>query len=195
MQGGQAAALNRPQDSRHAELTSRAAYVVTSALNYFILVDCRLAGHDLVPSPSLNSDRRPSYLVLEMEMIGQVTFTRKAGGAPMSGDDAGTSARTTAAVDKGTTKPHEAPAEGRTAGGRIARAGREKSAQLAGQAKSTARLVTDKTRTAATRGTKRTWGAGTAAVTAVAGLTAGWVIRRRRQARPGWRDRLRRLRR
>jgi hypothetical protein len=77
---------------------------------------------------------------------------------------------------------------------RIVHAGREKSAHLAEQAKTTASHLGEKARTAATQEPKRSWGALAAAVTGVAGIAAGWVVRQRRKARRSWWNRLRRSR-
>jgi hypothetical protein len=102
----------------------------------------------------------------------------------------------TAAGGDGDAKP-DAPQNSEQAplGGRITQAGREKSAQIAEQAKSAARDLSGKAREAAAQGPKRSWGAVTAAVAAGAGIVAGWVVRRRRsRTRRSWWSRLRRTR-
>jgi hypothetical protein len=60
-------------------------------------------------------------------------------------------------------------------GNRITQAGREKSAQIAEQAKTAARDLSGKARAAATQKRKRSWGAVTAAVAAGAGIMVGWL--------------------
>ena len=80
-------------------------------------------------------------------------------------------------------------------GDRIAQAGREKSAQVADQAKAKAHDLTEKARTAASEEPKRSWAAVSATVAAGAGVVAGWVVKRRRnRARRPWWSRLRRPR-
>jgi hypothetical protein len=100
----------------------------------------------------------------------------------------------TAAGGDGDVKP-DAPQDSQQAplSNRITQAGREKSAQIAEQAKTTARDLTGKARTAATQDPKRSWSAVTAAVVAGGGIVAGWAARRRRsRTRRSWWSRLRR---
>ena len=110
----------------------------------------------------------------------------------MTSDDVGTPTGTpTATADDGGAKPQELHTPLR---GRITLVGRKKTAQLADQAKTKARHLTDKAGTA-TQERRRRGAAVTAAVTAAAGIAAGWVIRRRRnRARRSWWARLRRSR-
>jgi hypothetical protein len=79
-------------------------------------------------------------------------------------------------------------------GDRITQVGREKSAQIAEQAKTAARDLSGKARAAAAQEPKRSWGVVTAAVAAGAGIVAGWVVRRRRRTGRSWWSRLRHIR-
>jgi hypothetical protein len=102
----------------------------------------------------------------------------------------------TPAAAAGDAKP-DAPqgSEQAPLGDRITQVGREKSAQIAEQAKTAARDLSGKARAAAAQEPKRSWGAVTAAVAAGTGVVAGWVVRRRRsRTRRGWWSRLRRVR-
>jgi hypothetical protein len=100
----------------------------------------------------------------------------------------------TAAGGDGDARP-DAPqgSEQAPLGDRITQVGREKSAQIAEQAKTAARDLSGKAREAAAQDPKRSWGAVTAAVAAGTGIVAGWVARRRRtRTRRSWWSRLRR---
>lgn len=101
----------------------------------------------------------------------------------------------TAAGGDGDAKP-DAPQNSEQAplGDRITQVGREKSAQIAEQAKTAARDLSGKARVAATQEPKRSWGAVAAAVAAGTGLVAGWVVRRRRRTGRSWWSRLRHIR-
>jgi hypothetical protein len=139
------------------------------------------------------------FRALESEMTGKVSSRRQLGDAPMTrAEDGVPPAAPTAAGDAEATPEQASTEEHTTRSSRIvqalSQAGREKSTQLAEQAKTTASHLSDKARTAATQEPKRSWGALAAAVTGAAGIAAGWVVRRRRKARRTWRSQLRRWR-